>query len=75
MGTAIETEIAAYEPSAVSWPAEDGQLYTLVSFGTLRSICVVRLPGREWPAAGQAPRIVGGASSFQICLFRSVITN
>ena len=31
MGTAIETEIAAYEPSAVSWPAEDGQLYTLVS--------------------------------------------
>ena len=31
MGTAIEAEIAAYEPSAVSWPAEDGQLYTLVS--------------------------------------------
>ena len=32
MGTAIEAEITAYEPSAVSWPAEDGQLYTLVSF-------------------------------------------
>lgn len=31
MGTAIEAEIAAYEPSAVSWPAEDGQFYTLVS--------------------------------------------
>ena len=32
MGTAIEAEITAYEPSAVSWPAEVGQLYTLVSF-------------------------------------------
>ena len=31
MGTAIEAEIAAYEPSAISWPAEDGKLYTLVS--------------------------------------------
>ncbi len=25
MGTAIETEVAAYEPSAVSWPAGDGE--------------------------------------------------
>ena len=40
MGTAIEAEITAYEPSAVSWPAEDGQLYTLVSFQLALFYCL-----------------------------------
>ncbi len=31
MGTAIEAEVAAYEPSAVSWPARQERKYTLVS--------------------------------------------
>ncbi len=31
MGTNIEADIAAYEPSKVSWPAQKDKLYTLVS--------------------------------------------
>ena len=48
MGTAIEAEITAYEPSAVSWPAEDGQWYTLVSFQFALFYCL----GGNWRQLG-----------------------
>ncbi len=52
MGTQIETEISAYEPSAVSWPAEEHKRYALVMLdvdnGFLVHWMMVNIPGTDW---------------------------
>ncbi len=43
MGTVLDSETSAYEPSAVSWPADKEKLYTLVRIALFQSYQLAKI--------------------------------